>query len=263
MKILIVDDEALARKRISKLITEAKVTDYIFEASSGKEAIQSILELKPDIIFLDIQMTDMTGFDVLKKIQTPYIPTIIFVTAFDHFAVKAFEVQAIDFLLKPFKKDRFFEALHRGINRIRLNEREAFASKINNLIQFLENEETSLLEKQHKYLERIVLKLGKKYYFVETKDVKHITSSAYYAEIYTYSGKKHIYRISMSDFIKKLDPKEFIRINRSTILRLKEIKEVITEGIGGYSITMNDGKSFSLTKTYKASFLKKIDIKNS
>lgn len=263
MKILIVDDEALARKRILKLITEAEVTDSIFEASSGKEAIQFILELEPDLVFLDIQMTDMTGFDVLKKVHTECIPNIIFVTAFDSFAVKAFEVQAIDFLLKPFKKDRFFEALHRGIDRIKLNEKEIFTSKMSSLIQFLKNEETSILEEHNTYLERIVLKLGKKYYFVETSDVKYIISSAYYAEIFTYSGQKHVYRISMSDFIKKLDPKEFIRVNRSTILRLKEIKEVIGEGMGDYSITMNDEKSFSLTKTYKASFLKKIDIKNS
>jgi two-component system LytT family response regulator len=134
---------------------------------------------------------------------------------------------------------------------------------MSSLIQFLKNEETSILEEHNTYLERIVLKLGKKYYFVETSDVKYIISSAYYAEIFTYSGQKHVYRISMSDFIKKLDPKEFIRVNRSTILRLKEIKEVIGEGMGDYSITMNDEKSFSLTKTYKASFLKKIDIKNS
>ncbi len=263
MKILIVDDEALARKRILKLIIEAKVTDSIFEASSGKEAIQYICELEPDLVFLDIQMTDMTGFDVLKKVHPEYTPTIIFVTAFDSFAVKAFEVQAIDFLLKPFKKDRFFEALHRGINRIKINEKEVFSSKMSSLIQFLKNEETSILEERNTYLERIVLKLGKKYYFVETSDVKYVISSAYYAEIFTYSGQKHVYRISMSDFIKKLDPKEFIRINRSTIVRLKEIKEVIGEGMGDYSITMNDEKSFSLTKTYKASFLKKIDIKNS
>ena len=263
MKILVVDDEELARKRVLKLIEETETTQSIFEASSGKEAIQAINEVEPDIVFLDIQMTDMTGFDVLKKLNNDKMPIIIFVTAYDNFAIKAFEVQAIDFLLKPFKKERFFEALRRGVQRVKLNDNKVFKTQVQHLIRLLGNEGTELPNAPNKYLERIVIKLGKKYYFVDTKDIKYITSAAYYAEIFTIAQEKHVYRISMSDLIKKLSPNDFIRVNRSSILRLQEIKETISEGLGDFTIIMNDGKSFPLSKIYKEAFFQKIDLRNS
>ena len=262
MKILVVDDEALARLRIIKLLTEAEITDSIFQASSGKDAIKLIRDIQPDLVFLDIQMTDMTGFDVLKKMDIHFMPIIIFVTAFDNFAVKAFEVQAFDFLLKPFKKDRFFEVLERGISRIQSEEKKTFNSKVSNLIQFLNNEENEFVKTDQDKLKKIVLKVGSKYYFVDTEDVKYIISSAYYAEIYTKNNEKHIYRISMTDFIKKLNSIDFIRVNRSSILKISEIKEIISEGLGDYSIKMKDNHVFILTKKFKNSFLKTMNIKN-
>ena len=259
MRILVVDDEVLARKRITKLLNETGQFLAIYEASSGKEAISLINEILPDLVFLDIQMTDMTGFDVLKKIDLKKLPIVIFVTAYDSFALQAFEVQAMDFLLKPYKNSRFYNALSRGFELIKLKEKTVFQSKINKLIEFIDVEKPSV--QQHNYLDKIVLKIAKKYYFIKTSQIKYIISAASYVEIFTLNNKKHVYRISMSDFIKKLSPNMFYRVNRSTILNTNQIKEVVSEGLGSFSIVMNDNTSFILTKKYKNDFLKTVNIK--
>ncbi|NER14250.1 response regulator [Leptobacterium flavescens] len=262
MKVAVVDDESLARKRIVKLLKDNEHISSVWEASSGKEAVDLIREELPDLVFLDIQMTDMSGFDVLKKLDMNELPVIIFVTAFDHFAVKAFDVKAIDFLLKPFKNDRFFDALERGMKTIESREKENFKDKVNALMSFLDNEGNQLLKEESSYLENVVIKRGKKYYFVPVDQIKYITSSAYYAEIFTLNNEKHVYRISMNDFISKLDPANFSRINRSSIINTRQLKEVISEGLGDFSIVMQDGQSFPLSKIYKQDFLRKLNIKS-
>ncbi len=259
MKILVVDDEALARKRIIKLLKDFKEFDLLEEASSGKEALEMINITKPNLVFLDIQMTDMSGFDVLQKLDPVNIPIIIFVTAYDNFALQAFDAQAIDFLLKPYKEERFLNALNRAIALHELKQQDHYKEKISGLIEFI-NKDAKTFEKID-YLKKIVLKLSKRYYFIEVDDIEYILSSASYVEIVTHSKKKHLYRIAMTELIKKLDPKVFQRINRSTIININDIKEIISEGFGGFSVVMKSGESFSLSKMYKNAFLKTLKIK--
>ena len=261
IKILIADDEALARKRIVKFLAESVVNSIVYEASNGKEAIKVLNEFRPDIVFLDIKMTDMSGFDVLRQVRSENIPIVIFVTAFDDFAVKAFEVRAIDFLLKPYRKERFTQALERGIDQLELEQRIKFQSKVTQFMEFLNEEELIGDTSKKNYLESVVLKKNKKYYFVKTCDISYIKSSGYYAEIYTMSGNKHLHRISMSLFINQLDPKSFSRVNRSTIVPMGNIKEVISEGLGGYSLRMMDGTTFPVGKNYKVDILDKMGIR--
>ncbi len=262
MKILIVDDEVLARKRILKLLDKYGDVNQSYQASSGKEAILQINKLKPDIVFLDIQMTDMTGFEVLKKINLDKLPIIIFVTAFDTFAVKAFEVRAFDFLLKPYKNERFDRVLSYSMEQINQNKIEDFRIKIDNFIADLKIEKKELNNTESDGIQKIVIKVGKKYYFLNTKDIIYIISSGYYAEIFKSKEDKHIYRISMSDFMKKLDSLVFIRVNRSSILRISEIREIISEGLGDYSIIMNNREVFALSRKYREHFLQVLKIKN-
>nr|WP_321232745.1 response regulator transcription factor [uncultured Psychroserpens sp.] len=263
MKILVVDDEALARKRIISLLNEVGIIDDISEATSGKEAILEIDKINPSLLFLDIQMTDMTGFDVLRNIDYRKIPIIIFVTAYDVFAVKAFELQAFDFLLKPFKRERFFDTLERAKSKIKLQEQNSFKTRIAELLKFVENESPSAFASSKNYLNQIVLKANNKYSFINTTEIKYITSAAYYAEIYLLNQDKHLYRISsMTDLFSKLNPQEFARVNRSTIIKLSQIKNVISEGMGDYSIIMKDTNSFTLSKKYRNDFLKTMSIKN-
>ena len=258
LEILIVDDELLARKRIEKILATADFPLNMHFASSGKEAIAQLSNRDFDIVFLDIQMTDMTGFDVLKKTDHQAHPLIIFVTAFDHFAVRAFEVQALDFLMKPYKKERLLEALNRAVSQLRGEHRAAFRAKLSGLLGYLEHA-SGLQEPE--YLEKVVLKLKNRYYFVEVSDIKYITSSAYYAEIFTRDNAKHVYRISMTDFIEKLPPGKFARVNRSTIVNMEDIKEIVSEGAGDFCVVMKDQKSFGVTRIYKKEFLRKVRIK--
>ncbi len=260
IKILVADDEALARKRIVRFLSESDYPITILEASNGKETIISLTNDLPDLVFLDIKMTDMTSFDVLKKIPTQNIPIIIFVTAFNTYAVRAFEVRAIDFLLKPYKKERFLNALHRGIEQLEMSNRRSFQQKVSELMQEVQLNKWEDKEEIN-YLEQIVLKVNKKYYFVKTKDIKYIKSSGYYAEIFTNDKKKHLYRISMTDLVLKLDPEIFSRINRSVIINKKQIKELVNEGLGDFSVIVKDGNSFAITKLYKQEFFKKMGIK--
>lgn len=259
--ILIADDEALARQRIQTLVLQSEHHCILSEASNGKEAIDLISKEKIDLVFLDIKMTDMTGFQVLQELAPEAIPIIIFVTAFDAFAIKAFEVQAIDFLLKPYKNERFFEAFDRAVNQHNLEQLDQFQHKMRHLIASVNNVDPEQSKPFNTYLNSLVLKVKKKYIFLNVSDIKYILSSGYYAEIYTHDQKRHVHRISMTRLSEQLDPAYFVRINRSVIVHRPRILEVISEGSGDYSVKMDDQNSFSLSKGYKASFLKKMGIK--
>lgn len=261
IKVLVVDDEALARKRISNFLIEGLWAVTILQASNGKESIKMLIEEKPDLVFLDIKMTDMTGFDVLKQIPKDIIPIVIFVTAFNDFAVNAFEVQAIDFLLKPYKKDRFIAAMERGVQQLELYKREAFQSKIIELMNHMTANNATSFSTPRSYLENIVVKSNRAYSFIPTDTILYIKSSAYYAEIFTVNKGKYLHRISMKELAFRLDPTVLLRINRSAIINLKHIKEVISEGMGDFSVVMNDKSSFGISKSYKTAFLKHVGIK--
>lgn len=261
IKILIADDEELARKRIESFLKEVTFPVTLFQASNGKQTLEAILSESPELIFLDIKMTDMTGFDVLRQLPKESIPEVIFVTAFDTFAVKAFEVQAIDFLLKPYKKSRFLEALERGIDRVRETKNKGFKEKVDQLMHYISKNSPSLGGPETAYLERIVLKSNKKYLFIETHTIQYINASGYYAEIFTEMGERHVYRISMTELSEKLNPMVFSRVNRSAIVNMTFVKEVISEGQGDYSIVMMDRTTFPLSKNQKASFLERMGIR--
>ena len=242
----------LARERAKELLKKKFPKGNVTEAETGKKAIELLLTGTFDLVLLDIQLTDITGFEVLMEIPEDNRPPIIFITAFDEFAINAFEVKAIDFLLKPYKDDRFYEA----ISRIKKNNE----TSIEELINYLNN--IKAVERQNKgKINNVVIKKGNSYYFVPTSSIKYITSSAYYAEIFTQDGAKHVYRISMSDFIEILDD-SFIRVNRSSILKRDEIDKVISEGMGDYSIIMRDTKTFNLSKNYREAFLSSMKIRN-
>ncbi|GAB5398822.1 MAG: LytTR family DNA-binding domain-containing protein [Aureisphaera sp.] len=261
IKILIADDENLARKRIKSFLADISFPITLLEASNGKQTIDKIMNDAPDLVFLDIKMTDMTGFDVLKQIPKTSIPEVIFVTAFDTFAVKAFEVQALDFLLKPYKKTRFMEALERGIQRVKQSQNKGFREKVDKLMHYI-SEGVNITDHPQEHLEKIVLKSNKKYIFIETEMVKYIKASGYYAEIFTQQGDKHLYRISMTALSQKLNPGTFSRVNRSAIVNRNFVKEVISEGQGDFSIVMTDREAFPLSKTQKATFLTQMGIRS-
>lgn len=260
MKVLIVDDEKLARKRIRSILTRDEGLE-LMEASSGSQAVTLIKAEHPEIVFLDIKMTDFSGFEVLQRIEIDLLPVVIFVTAYDDYAIEAFENQAIDYVLKPYKEQRVWNALEKAVKKLETQQKSASYDALHSQFQHLVNHLQDLKKTSKDFLERIVLKVGRKYMFAYTRDLKYITSSAYYAELFMVDGKKHIYRTSMTALMARLDPDSFIRLNRSTIVRIACIEEVISEGFGDYCVVMMDGQTFNVSKNYKNAFVNQLRIR--
>jgi len=256
IKTIIVDDELLARKRVSNLLTDIKEIDLIKECSSGKEAIETITGQKPDLIFLDIKLTDMTGFDLLKQIDPSIRPLVIFITAFDEFALKAFEFFAFDYLLKPFKDERFFQSTNKVIESFFSNESHELSEKINDLMKYIENPNGNFSEIRKT---KLAIKSNGKISFIEKNKIKFILASGYYAEIYS-DQKKYLLRESLNSLQDQLNPSKFIRIHRSTIINTSFINEVIYSNFGEIDVKMQDEKLFRISKSHKKEFQKKMGI---
>jgi two-component system LytT family response regulator len=257
IKTIIIDDEFLARKRISNLLNDIKEIELIEECSSGKEAINMIAAKKPDLIFLDIKLTDMTGFDILNEIDAADRPLVIFTTAYDEFAIKAFDIFAFDYLLKPFKDDRFFQSTTKAIESFFSNKSQGLDKKVNDLLKYIENPQDGFLEAKQT---KLPIKANGKISFIDKVDIKYIIASGYYAEIYT-EQKKHILRESLNRLMNQLKSSNFIRIHRSTIVNISGIKEVISSNYGEFDVKMLDEKLFRISKTHKKEFQNKMGIK--
>ncbi|WP_242202812.1 LytR/AlgR family response regulator transcription factor [Aestuariivivens insulae] len=256
IKAIIIDDEFLARKRVFNLLNEVKEIDVVDECSSGKEAISKINTTKPDLVFLDIKLTDMTGFDILKEIDQNNMPLVIFITAFDEFALKAFDFFAFDYLLKPFKDERFFQSTNRVIDLFYSNKSQGLNNKITDLLKYIENPNQGFSEvKQTK----LAIKANGKISFINKEDIKYILASGYYAEIFT-EQKKHVLRESLNSLLEQLKSFKFQRIHRSTIINISLIKEVLYSNYGEIDVKMQDEKLFRISKTYKKEFQKKMGI---
>ncbi len=236
IKALIIDDESLARAVVKSYVKNIPSIKLIGECSNGFEAIKKINEDKPDLIFLDIQMPKLTGFEMLELIDDP--PVIIFTTAYDQFAIKAFEVNAADYLLKPFSAERFNEALEKAY--FHLNNNEKPANLVKNLIDEKDNSD--------EILERVVIKDGPKITIVPAQNIKWIEAQDDYVMIHSSEGK-FLKQKTMKYFEKHLNPLEFIRIHRSYIAAIPGIKKIELMEKESYKITLEDGTSLPVSKT--------------
>lgn len=254
MKTLVIDDEELARKRLLNLLEEVPDIEILGDCSNGKTAIKQINALKPDLIFLDINMCDMNGFEVLQEILTPQKPIVIFVTAYDNYASRAFDVDAFDFLLKPFKDQRFFRTIKKVLKISHSEADSIFKKKITDLFQ--------IYSKQAKINTpslKIPVKQGNKTLLLDPGDIFYIIASGYYAEIYT-AKRKFILRESLKHLADILDADSFFRIHRSTIVNLNHIKEIVHSGFSETDVRMTDEKLLPISKTKKKQFIKTIGI---
>ncbi len=246
IRVLIVDDESLARRGIYQLLADEIDFTVVGEASNGREALAAIEELSPDLIFLDIQMPVLDGFGVVEKLGADDLPEIIFVTAYDEHAIRAFEVGAIDYVLKPINSERFNKTLKRVRKRIISGENNSLEHKIADLFKSLKPVEDS-------FLERIAVKENEKIRFLDVEDINLINSLGNYVEIFT-DREKFILRETMSGIEKKLDPKEFVRIRRSAIVRISSIKELQTLFNGEYSVVLLNGTKLTSSRRYRKNF---------
>lgn len=239
---IVVDDEPLACKRLVKLLKEDEEIAVTDVCANGQEAIKHINNKQPDLVFLDIQMPEISGFDVLQNIDQEHAPFIIFVTAYDEYAVKAFEVHALDYLLKPFNKERFFESLNRAKGTIKQEAKVEINDKIENLLEYLEPSDGSL--------SRILVKSSGRYFFLKADDIDWIESAGNYVCIH--SGKNnYLIRETMINMEKKLDSDTFFRIHRSTIINVEKVKELEQWFHGDYQVIMYNDEKLTMSRNYK------------
>jgi two-component system LytT family response regulator len=242
IRALIADDEPLARERIRTLLAHEADIDVVAECADGRETVRAIQKLTPDLVFLDIQMPELSGFEVLRKLDASAAPAIIFVTAYDQYALQAFEVCALDYLMKPFDAERFQKALERGREQIRrlrsgeVNER---------LLALLED-----LERGRKYLERLVIRTGGRVFFLRVDEIDWIEAAGNYVRLHI-GAEEHLHRETMNGLEQQLDPSRFARIHRSTMVNLTRIKELQPWFRGDYVVILRDGHQLTLTRSYR------------
>lgn len=254
MRALIIDDEELARRRVLNLLEDIPAIEVIAECSNGKTAIKKINEEKPDLIFLDINMKDMNGFEVLQKVEINPKPVVIFVTAYDSYATRAFDVEAFDFLLKPFKDQRFFKTIDRVLKTSKKEADSLFEKRFSELFALY-----SGAAEKPKAVSKIPVKQGNKTVLIEPRNIYYIIASGYYAEIYTTSGK-YVLRDSLSNLEEQLSENMFFRIHRSTIVNLEQVKEIVHSEYSEIDARMNDDKLLHISKSNKKEFLEKLGI---
>jgi len=236
IKTIIIDDENLAREIIKKYLADRKDIFLAAECSNGFDGIKQINKIHPDIIFLDIQMPRINGFEMLELLEET--PVIIFTTAFDQYALKAFEVNAADYLLKPFSKERFNEALDKAF--IHLKDKSKQSSMIKNLID--------LNEKRQEYLERIITKDGAKISIIPADSIKFLEAQDDYVLIYSDEGK-FLKQKTMKFFEEHLNPNNFVRLHRSYIASVKRIKRIELMAKESYQVLLDDKTTLPVSKT--------------
>jgi two-component system LytT family response regulator len=236
---LIVDDEPFARTSLRILLEREPEAITIFEARNGNEAASLIHGERPDVVFLDVQMPDMTGFDVVRQVGAAAMPDVIFVTAHDRFAIQAFEINALDYLLKPVAEERFAEALNRA--RSRRERRDDGNERIVSLLQ--------TLAAPPRTLTRMAVRSAGKTSFVNLEDVYWIQGAENYVQLHT-ASTQHFAHATMQSLLELLDPNVFVRIHRSNIVNVRHISHIETGTHGDYVLTLKNGARVHSSRKY-------------
>jgi len=237
IRALVVDDESLARARIRKLLAGESNLEIVGECGNGRDAIASIQELRPDLVFLDVQMPEVTGFDVLRALPPETWPVIVFITAYDQHAVQAFEIHALDYLLKPFTQARLLIALERARRHLLARDTSSLNQQ---LTEFLKPSEPV-------YLTRVAIKTGSQTVFVKIEDIDYIESAANYAVLQT-RGENHVLRETLTNLEAKLPPRMFLRISRSIIVNLDRVKGIKSAPRDEHVVVLHDGRQLLMTR---------------
>jgi two-component system, LytTR family, response regulator len=232
IRTVIVDDEPLARRGIRAQLKQERDVEIISECRNGNEAIKVIEAHSPDLVFLDVQMPELDGFGVLEAIGIERMPPVIFVTAYDRYAVRAFEVQALDYLLKPFDDERFASALQRARRHIGRNGIDDLRRRLQGLLDDI--------HASRKYVERLVIKSAGRIFFLNVHEIDWIEAADNYVRLHA-GRDAHLLRETMNSLEQKLDPSQFLRVHRSRIVNTQKIKELRPLFRGQYDIILRDG----------------------
>jgi two-component system LytT family response regulator len=247
--VLIADDEPLARERLRTLLAREEWLEVVAECPNGPAAIESIGRLQPDLVFLDVQMPGATGFDVIEAVGAARMPLVVFVTAFDKYALRAFDVHALDYLLKPFDRERFQQALERARQQL---ERRTNGDLERRLLELVQD-----LKPSSQRLERFVVKSGGRVFFVRADEIDWIEAAGNYVKLHVGSDA-HLFRETMNTLEAQLDPDVFYRIHRSHIVNIERVKELQPWFNGEYVVFLRNGTRLTLSRGYREKLQERI-----
>jgi len=249
IRVLVVDDELPARQRLVDLLRQDEEVDSILEASTGLIAVDLIQSRRPDLVFLDVQMPELDGLGVLEAVGAENMPLTIFVTAYDQHAIRAFEANALDYLLKPFSDERHEAAMARA--KARLDEQSVleFGQRMLQL--------ASEAIRPERLLDRLVVKSGGVTRFVRVEEIDWIEAAGVYANLHV-AGKEYLYRAALSTLAERLDPERFIRVHRSAIVNFESIVRLEPISHGEYEFVLKDGSRSRVSRNYRAHLEKRL-----
>ena len=246
LRVLLVDDEALARQRLEDLLKHQENVEIVGTADNGEAAVTAIRMLEPDLVFLDVQMPGKTGLDVIRTIGPEDMPATVFVTAYDQYALKAFDLAAIDYLVKPFDDERFEQAFARARRLVELEEVDRLSEQLRAVLHG-GGATTAAPVGKPDYLERIAVETRGQVRVVPVDDIEYITASGPYAELHA-GGRAHVIRERMQMLEERLDPAKFFRIHRSAIVRLDQIETLLRDPGGDYGVKLRSGVQLSVSR---------------
>jgi two-component system LytT family response regulator len=251
LRVVIVDDEPAARRGLRLLLDRDDEVEVAGEAATGTEAAELIRRARPDVAFLDVQMPGGSGFDVLQRVGPAVAPVVVFVTAYDEHALRAFEVNAVDYLLKPFDDARFGHALQRAKGEVRRRQTDKVNARLTQLLEYLQHNPGNAPAEPavERATERILLKSSGEIFFLKPGEVDWIEAEGDYMKFHV-SGRAHLMRETMARLEARLDPRQFVRIHRSTIVNLDRVRKLSPSFAGEYAVVLHDGTKLRLSRGY-------------
>ena len=257
IRVVVVDDEPLARRRIVRLLEGRDGFELAGEFDSGRKAALAIPEIDPDLLFLDVQMPEMGGFEVLESLSRSRPPVVIFVTAYNHYAVRAFEVHALDYIMKPFDDDRFDEALVHARAQLRMESGDSLRRRLDAVVRALHGggggETETVPAPGARWIERLVVRSQDHAWFVRVSDIEWIEAADYNVRIHT-AAQTYTTRETLSGLAEQLDPRRFVRVHRSTIVNLDHVREIQPYFHGAYILVLQDGTEVRLSRARRHAF---------
>ena len=261
LRVLVVDDEPLARQRIEDLLRHEAGIEVVGTADSGPAAIERIRALQPDLVFLDVQMPGKTGLDVVREVGAERMPATIFVTAFDQHALAAFDLAALDYLVKPFDDERFEQALRRARRMVELEEVSRLRAQLLAALAGGEGAPEGDARRVHtEYLERIAVETRGRVQVVPVADIDFIVASGPYAELYA-KDRRHLIRESMTTLEERLDPARFLRIHRSIIVRLDLVEALHKSPGGDYEVQLKGGRRLRVSRSRREELERRLGVR--
>jgi two-component system LytT family response regulator len=251
IRVAIVDDEPVAREGLRLWLTSEPDVTVVGEAGTPTEAVELVLRERPDVLFLDVQLPDGDGFDVIESVTAQHVPEVIFVTAHERHALRAFDVAALDFLLKPVREERFRTALQRARVELARGEAREGPARLSALLDHVRGGPRADGSRR---IERFAVRTRDRFVIVPADDVEWIGSAANYAELHV-GAATHLVRSTMAELEAGLDPTRFARIHRGTLVRVDCIREVIPTSHGDYDVVLRDGTSLKLSRRYRGRLL--------